>query len=76
MPTRGKIMACESDKCDKYGMHHDYKNGVEIRKCIFCIKDNQPERASGWDQNSGKASDDVGISEIDMRCSEHSNERE
>lgn len=32
-------MACESDKCEKYGMHHDYENGVEIRKCQFCEKD-------------------------------------
>jgi hypothetical protein len=32
-------MACENDKCEKYGMHHDYKNGVEVRKCQFCESD-------------------------------------
>ena len=37
-------MACENNKCEKYGMHHDYENGVEIRKCEFCKRDNQPER--------------------------------
>ena len=37
-------MACENDKCSKYGMHHEYKNGVEIRKCQFCDRDDQPER--------------------------------
>lgn len=25
-------------------MHHEYKNGVEIRKCQFCDRDDQPER--------------------------------
>jgi hypothetical protein len=39
-------MACENDKCEKYGMHHDYENDVEIRKCQFCLIDNQPERLS------------------------------
>lgn len=32
-------MACENDKCDKYGMHHDFKDGVEVRKCEFCSRD-------------------------------------
>jgi hypothetical protein len=32
-------MACESDKCEKYGLHHDYENGVEIRKCHMCEKE-------------------------------------
>lgn len=41
--NKGKIMACENDKCAKYGMHHDYKNGVKIRKCQFCIRDDPPE---------------------------------
>jgi hypothetical protein len=47
--TRGKIMACENDKCEKYGMHHDYKNGVEVRKCQFCESDDQPERSKRED---------------------------
>jgi hypothetical protein len=42
-------MACESDKCEKYGMHHEYKNGVEIRKCQFCKCDDQPERSKRED---------------------------
>lgn len=32
-------MACENDKCAKYGMHHDYENGIEVRKCQFCLRD-------------------------------------
>jgi hypothetical protein len=44
-------MACESDKCEKYGMHHDYKNGVETRKCLSCQKDDQPERSKREDCN-------------------------
>ncbi len=36
----------------------------------------QPGRTSEKDHYSRKTSDDVGIPEIDMRCSEHSNERE
>ena len=47
--TRGKIMACENDKCEKYGMHHDYENGVKIRKCQFCKRDDQPERSKRED---------------------------
>ncbi len=42
-------MACENDKCEKYGMHHEYKDGVEIRKCQFCASDNQPERSKRED---------------------------
>ena len=42
-------MACENDKCEKYGMHHDYKRGIETRKCHFCEKDNQPERLNPED---------------------------
>ena len=42
-------MACENDKCEKYGMHHDYKCGVEVRKCQFCQIDNQPERSKRED---------------------------
>lgn len=41
-------MACESDKCEKYGMHHDFVNGVEVRKCQFCMND-QPERSKRED---------------------------
>lgn len=36
-------MACENDKCEKYGMHHDYVDGVEVRKCQFCRRDDQIE---------------------------------
>jgi hypothetical protein len=32
-------MACESDKCEKYGLHHDFKDGIEIRKCFACARD-------------------------------------
>ncbi len=32
-------MACENDKCDAYGLHHDYKDGVEVRKCHLCRHD-------------------------------------
>ena len=32
-------MACESDKCEKYGLHHEYENGIEISKCFFCHRD-------------------------------------
>lgn len=32
-------MACESDKCEKYGMHHDYEDGVEVKRCQFCQRD-------------------------------------
>lgn len=42
-------MACENDKCEKYGLHHDYENGVEIRKCHLCERDNQPERLNPED---------------------------
>ena len=42
-------MACENDKCEKYGMHHDYENGVETRKCQFCERDDQPERLNPED---------------------------
>jgi len=42
-------MACERDKCEKYGMHHDYENGLEVRKCQFCIEDDQPERSKRKD---------------------------
>ena len=42
-------MACENDKCEKYGMHHEYKNDVEIRKCYLCECDNQPERSKRED---------------------------
>ena len=43
-------MACESDKCEEFGMHHEYENGVEIQKCQFCrMKYNQPERAKRSD---------------------------
>ena len=52
-------MACENDKCDKYGLHHDYQDGVEIRKCFACERDNQPERSKREDSS---------IEE--MRCSE------
>lgn len=34
-------MACENDKCDRYGLHHDYENGVEVRKCQFCECDDK-----------------------------------
>lgn len=34
-------MACENDKCEKYGLHHDYKDGVEIRKCSACKRDDK-----------------------------------
>lgn len=47
--TRGKVMACESDKCEKYGMHHDYVNGIEVSKCQFCRRDDQPERLNPED---------------------------
>lgn len=36
-------MACENDKCEKYGFHHDYKDGVEISKCQFCMRDDHIE---------------------------------
>ncbi len=42
-------MACESEKCEKYGLHHDFKDGVEIRKCFACEKDSQPERSKRED---------------------------
>lgn len=29
-------MACENDKCDEYGMHHEYKDGIEVSKCQYC----------------------------------------
>lgn len=45
-------MACESDKCEKYGMHHDFINGVEVRKCQFCMND-QPERSKREDLERG-----------------------
>jgi hypothetical protein len=32
-------MACENDKCEKYGLHHEYKDGIEIKKCHACKKD-------------------------------------
>lgn len=69
-------MACESDKCEKYGMHHEYKNGVEIRKCQFCRRDNQPERSKREDKCS-KCDNSIyefeGVEYCDeclMRCSE------
>lgn len=36
-------MACENDKYEKYGLHHDYKDGIEIRKCFACKKDEMIE---------------------------------
>jgi hypothetical protein len=44
-------MALENEKCEKYGMHHDFENGVEIRKCQFCERDNQPERSKREDHH-------------------------
>jgi hypothetical protein len=32
-------MTFENKKCEKYGMHHEYDNGVEIRKCMCCMLD-------------------------------------
>lgn len=32
-------MACESDKCEKYGLHHEYKDGIEVRRCFACESD-------------------------------------
>jgi hypothetical protein len=40
-------MACENDKCEKYGMHHEYKDGVEIRKCQFCELEDQLKLPEG-----------------------------
>jgi hypothetical protein len=37
--NKGQAMACESDKCEKYGLHHDYEDGVEVRKCFACEND-------------------------------------
>lgn len=54
-------MACESDKCEKYGLHHDYKDGVEIRKCFACERD-QPERSKREDNSL------TTISEPSERC--------
>jgi len=42
-------MACENDKCEKYGMHHEYKDGVEVKKCQFCKRHDQPERSKRED---------------------------
>lgn len=42
-------MACESDKCEKYGLHHDYEDGKEVMKCHLCRRDNQPERSKRED---------------------------
>jgi hypothetical protein len=37
-------MACENDKCEKYGLHHDFQNGVEIRKCQACEREEQVQK--------------------------------
>jgi hypothetical protein len=37
-------MACENEKCDTYGLHHEYSNGVEIRKCLPCTLDDLREK--------------------------------
>ena len=26
-------------RCEKYGMHHEYKGSIETGKCIFCIEE-------------------------------------
>ena len=32
-------MAYEPEKCFKYGLHHEYSEGSEIRKCMPCTLD-------------------------------------
>ena len=80
-------MACESEKCEKYGLHHEYDKGIEIRKCFACEKDNQPERSKredfvcnhkckwlhiSWAWKDGCTDPDTrGECKTKMRCSEH-----
>lgn len=45
-------MACESDKCEKYGLHHEYKDGVEVKKCFACERDQNYEKSKVTESNA------------------------
>lgn len=36
----GRIdMTSENEKCEKYGLHHDFVDGLEVRQCFACQRD-------------------------------------
>lgn len=61
-------MACEGEKCEKYGLHHDFQDGVEIRKCFACQRDD-----SGWISVDDELPPHDGTYEITNRAAENRN---